>query len=525
MNQVIKKPPLPWSPATRGSLTDLTKKPSEFAVIAPESPRPTEMLSRVTVCEGVPDLTPLDQATHELLLSMAFETDPSMQQEVYSINLKALVRYLGRDIRKDDVARSIKKLRQITVNFDSEDQGRRYEDVRLIDMWRSIDGDDLSIEYSFPFPIRQLMRRMPRYAHIELAVLADGLMSTRWGPALYKHLLLASKAKEWQPGGENEILVQMTPEEVADAVDFPRIAGKINASKLTDFIARTVADLKKVHRFQTIFDPKSEDDVIHETGRGRRIRYYKFRLRLNPPRPEFLRGGMISEVPGIGAKDAPEYQVSSGVWEKANFLYDRRSAIWGFGPNHYRDLWLMALAEALDGQPMTDGYHTRMYRGPALLVAIQEKGADFAAWLVLGEEDRDPDLRELVTIPTRREANIARADRLKTKSKRLRKFHQKDIVVAEKKVEIAKAATEMADDIPFLSCRKATLELGTMSTSVFETSVEEAIHGRSWTGERKFLLAVTAGSNSASFKINPTAEEWENLVLGYDNISEGLSYE
>ncbi|TAW65406.1 hypothetical protein ELI15_14020 [Rhizobium ruizarguesonis] len=525
MNQVTRKPPLPWTPASRGSLTDLVKKPSEFAVIAPESPRPTEMLSRVTVCEGVPDLTPLDQATHELLLSMAFETDPSMQQEVYSINLKALVRYLGRDIRKEDVARSIKKLRQITVNFDSEDQLRRYEDVRLIDMWRSIEGDDLSIEYSFPFPIRQLMRRMPRYAHLELAVLADGLMSTRWGPALYKHLLLASKAKEWQPGGENEIIVQMTPEEVADAVDFPRVGGKLNVSKLTDFIAKTVTDLKKVRRFQTIFDPKSKDDVIHETGRGRRVRYYKFRVRLNPPRPQFLRGGMISEVPGIGAKDAPEYQVSSGVWEKANFLYDRRSAFWGWGPNHFRDLWLMALAEALDGQPMTEGYSTRMYRGPALLAAIQEKGADFAAWLLLGEEDRDPNLRELVTRPRQREANVARANRLKTKSKTLRNLHRKDIADVEKKIEVAQAAADLIDDIPFLTCRKATLELGKMGAEHFESAVEQAIHNRTWTGDRRFLLAVKAGDNTATFRINPTADEWDALVLGYNNVSEGLSYE
>lgn len=523
MNQVMKKPPLPWTPATRGSLTDLVKKPSEFAAIAPESPRPTEMLSRVTVCEGVPDLTPLDQATHELLLSMAFETDPSMQQEVYSINLKALVRYLGRDIRKEDVARSIKKLRQITVNFNSEDQGRRYEDVRLIDMWRSIEGDDLSIEYSFPFPIRNLMRRMPRYAHIELAVLADGLMSTKWGPALYRHLLLASKAKEWAPGGDNDVIVQVSPEELAAIVGFPIVGGKLNSSKLTDFVTKTVSDLKKARRFQTLFD--ATQDVIHETGRGRRIRYYKIKLRLNPPRPEFLRGGMISEVPGIGVKDAPEYQVSSGVWEKANFLYDRRSAFWGFGPNHYRDLWLMALAEALDGRPLTDGYQSRMYRGPALLSAIQEKSADYAAWLLLGEEDRDPDLLELVSIPKRREANVARVDRLKTKSKTLRKLHKNDVVAAEKKIEVAKAAVEMSEDIPFLTCKKAVLELSAMSATAFETNVEEVIFDRKFTGERKFVLAVTAGNNTASFKINPTIEEWDALVLGYTDISEGLSYE
>jgi hypothetical protein len=521
MNQVIKKPPLPWTPATRGSLTDLVKKPSEFADVAPESPRPPEMLSRVTVCEGVPDLTPLDQATHELMLAMAFERDPSMLEEVYSINLKALVRYLGRDIRKGDVARSIKKLRQITVNFDSEDHSRRYEDVRLIDMWRNIEGDDLSIEYSFPFPIRNLMRRMPRYAHLELAVLGDGLMSTKWGLALYKHLLLRSKDKEWSPGGDNDLIVQISPEEIAAIVGFPLIKGKLPTSKLTDFIVKTVTDLRKVRRFQTLFD--AAEDVIHETGRGRRIRYYKIRLRLNPPRPEFLRGGMISAVPGIGAKDAPEYQVSSGVWEKANFLYDRRSAFWGFGPNHYRDLWLMALAEALDGQPRTTGCDTRMYRGPGLLAAIQEKGADFAAWLVLGEEDRDPDLRELVTIPRRREANLARADRLKTKSPRLRKFHQKDIAAAEKKVE---AAAKMVGDTPFLICRKATLELSCMTATAFD-SIEQDIHDRTrtFTGERQFLFAVNAGENAATFRINPTSDEWDALILGYNNISEGLSYE
>ncbi|MBX5164771.1 hypothetical protein [Rhizobium sp. NZLR4b] len=519
MHEVIRRPPLPFTPSTRGSLTDLTKKPSQFAVIAPESPRPPEMLSRVSVCEGVPDLTALDQATHEIMLSMAFETDPSMTQEVYSISLKALVRYLGRDIRKEDVSRSIKKLRQITVNFTSEDERRRYEDVRLIDMWREIEDDELTVAYSFPFPIRQLMRRMPRYAHLELAVLGDGLMSTKWGPALYKHLLLASKAREWQPGWDNDILVQMTADEIVDAVGYPRVDGKFNSTKLVDFVVKTVDDLSKVWRFQTIFDAKQ--DIIRETGRGRRIRYFNFRLRLNPPRPEYTRGGMISEKPGIGAKDAPEYQVASGVWEKASQLYDKRSSFHGWYPNLFRDLWLAALHEALSGEPLTERYEARHYRGTRLLDAIQRKGPSDAAWLFLGEEDRSPDLITLKSRELRLSANVARADRIKSKSKRLRKFNNKAIAAVNEK-----AAKPVIDvDSPFLTCRKAVLTLGDVNTSRFEAEVETPVYGRKWTGERQFLLTVTAGNNSATFRINPTADEWEQLVLGYDTISEGLSYE
>ncbi|MBY3363781.1 hypothetical protein [Rhizobium laguerreae] len=465
-------------------------------------------------------MTALDQATHEIMLSMAFETDPSMMQEVYSISLKALVRYLGRDIRKEDVSRSIKKLRQITVNFTSEDERRRYEDVRLIDMWREIEDDELTVAYSFPFPIRQLMRRMPRYAHLELAVLGDGLMSTKWGPALYKHLLLASKAREWQPGWDNDILVQMTADEIVDAVGYPRINGKFNSTKLVEFVTRTIADLSKVWRFQTIFD--AEKDIIRETGRGRRIRYFNFRLRLNPPRPEYTRGGMISE-PGIGAKDAPEYQVASGVWQKAYELYDKRSSFFGWDANAFRDLWLAALQEALSGEGLTDGYSTRHFRGAGLLNAIQQKGATTAAWLFLGEEDRSPDLITIKSRELRLSANVARADRVGSASKRLRKVNNKAVAAAERKAEEAKIAMDI--DSPFLTCRKAVLTLGDMTGARFEVEVETPVYGRKWTGERQFLLTVNAGSNSATFRVNPTADEWEQFVGGFDAMSEGLSYE
>ncbi|MBA9034322.1 hypothetical protein HNR29_004885 [Rhizobium leguminosarum] len=442
-----------------------------------------------------------------------------MMQEVYSISLKALVRYLGRDVRKEDVSRSIKKLRQITVNFSSEDERRRYEDVRLIDMWRVIEDDDLTIDYSFPLPIRQLMRRMPRYAHLELAVLGDGLMSTKWGPALYKHLLLASKAKEWQPGWDNDILVQMTANEIVDAVGYPRIDGKFNSTKLVEFVTRTIADLSKVWRFQTIFD--ADQDIIRETGRGRRIRYFNFRLRLNPPRPQWTRGGMISEKPGIGAKDAPEFQVASGVWEKAYQLYDKRSSFFGWHANAFRDLWLAALHEALSGEQLTEGYTTRHYRGTGLLDAIHQKGASTTAWLFLGEEDRAPDLITIKSRELRLSANAARADRIGSKAKRLRKFRDKAVRAAKEK-----AAQPVIDvDSPFLTCRKAVLTLGEMTASRFEAEVETPVYGRKWTGSRQFLLAITAGSNSATFRVHPTVDEWEQLVLGYDNISEGLSYE
>ncbi|WP_009995090.1 hypothetical protein [Rhizobium sp. Kim5] len=489
------------------------------------------MLSKVTVRairgdDGkMVEFTALDQAVHEIMLAMAFETDPAMQEEVYHISLKALIRYLGRDIRRDDISRSIKKLKKITVDFASEDERRRYEEVNLITAWRVIEDDDLTIEYSFPYPIRMLMRRMPRYAHVELAVLGDGLMSTKWGPALYKHLLLASKVKEWQPGWDNDMLVQMTPDEIADIVGFPRIDGKIPATKLLDFVVKTVSDLSKVWRFQTIFDPENPDDLVRESGRGRRIRYYNFRLRLNPPRPEYTRGGMISERPGIGAKDAPEYQVASGVWQKAYEMYDKRSSFFGWHPNAFRDLWLAALHEALSGEQLTDGYTTRHYRGTGLLHAIQRKGASDAAWLFLGEEDRAPDLITIMSRELRLSANVARADRIKSKSKRLRKFNDKAVAAAERKAEEAKTALVLDVDSPFLTCRKAVLTLSDMNGSRFEADVETPVYGRRWTGERQFLLAVNAGSNSATFRVNPTADEWEQFVLGFDTISEGLSYE
>ena len=64
-------------------------------------------------------------------------------------------------------------------------------------------------------------------------------------------------------------------------------------------------------------------------------------------------------------------------------------------PRGCAELWKVALQEALDGSPLTDGYHSRAFRGERLLAAVDSRGADYAAWSFLADEAASPDLAAL----------------------------------------------------------------------------------------------------------------------------------
>lgn len=90
-----------------------------------------------------------------------------------------------------------------------------------------------------------------------------------------------------------------------------------------------------------------------------------------------------------GKFDVEPYLVADHVWLKAQKLFAKKL---GFGNLQFLQLWQVALHEATSNVGVTSGFETRSYRGERLLSAIDEFGADEAAWMLISEEVLNPDL-------------------------------------------------------------------------------------------------------------------------------------
>lgn len=406
-----------FKPVNRGSLIKLAEKPSAIAKVAPESPRPAEMLSGVST--SGPELSVIDSVVHELLISNAYEIDPQMKSESYKIDLSALVRWCGQNARKDDILKSLNKLRSTTICYtDSEDATRRFQNVQAIISWEEIECDDVSIGYQFAAPIKQLMRRMPAYAYIELAAIGNGSMSLKHSPALYKYLALQASKKRWLPGEDNEVFVQLSPAKLSEIIGFTG-----NVGQLTRFLQKSIEeDFTKVRRFSTSVE------AIYESGRGNRLHSYAITLTLRAPdfrHVRLYRDYSNKYANKYGGVDDERFRVRSDLWTRSNRAFNR-DGLGSFHEKNSFDLWKIALSEALSGKAITDGYDTRSYRGDALLAAIDAEGADFAAWGFLAEEADDPDLLEHLAdegiqgrTEIKIEAEMARRQRLGWKTSKL----------------------------------------------------------------------------------------------------------
>ncbi|MCD2177354.1 hypothetical protein [Rhizobium sp. C1] len=405
-----------FQPVNRGSLITLAEKPSAIAKVAPESPRPLEMLSGVST--SGPELSVIDSVVHELLISNAYEIDPKMTAESYKIDLSALVRWCGQNARKDDVLKSLNKLRSTTICYTgSEDAARRFQNVQAIIHWEEIKNDDVMIGYQFAAPIKELMRRMPAYAYIELAAIGNGSMSLKYSPALYKYLALQASKKRWLPGEDNEVFVQLSTAKLSEIIGFTG-----NVGQLTRFLQKSIEeDFTKVRRFSTSVE------AIYESGRGNRLHSYAFTLTLRAPdfrHVRLYRDYSNKYANKYGGVDDEHFRVRSDLWTRANRAFNR-NGLGSFREKNSFDLWKIALNEALSGKALTDGYNTRSYRGDALLAAIDAEGADFAAWGFLAEEADDHDLLEhldqgiYVKSMTKIEAEMARRQRLGWKTSKL----------------------------------------------------------------------------------------------------------
>lgn len=372
-------------PETRGSISESISTRS-LTKIAPESPRPLEMLDAVEITSA-DILTADDAALHELLISAAYEADKDMASDFTSLPVATALKFLGDHARRDALKVSMRRLMSTTVSYGSK-KTRRFENVPLLFSWlESTEKEDI-IRYSLPEPIRILMREMPAYAYLELAPISQ--MKSKYSVRLYRVLAAAAAREKWTPNGDNRVTVSATLEDLFNWTGFA--LDKDGAMSFGKFRQRVLTDLDKELSTVRRFGLRIEE--IRKEGRGRPLERVDFHLNLRAPSHHMTK---IDFEPGehkqrhVGGIDAPEFRVNSNIWLKAEktFWNERK-----FQHRVFYHAWLIALQEALDKDPVSPGYTQREYRWHRLLNAIKSLGADEAAFKFCAEEVANPDIAE-----------------------------------------------------------------------------------------------------------------------------------
>ena len=373
-----------FKPATRGDVIAAIDSDA-ISKVAPSSPRPVEMLES---CEITSDdkLTASDTALHELMVATAYMFDPEMMESTHSIPVSTVLKYFGqRDThfnRREMLKLSLKRLTATTVNYGTLET-RRYENVPMIVSWLESDKQSDIIRYSLPQPIRDLMKSMPSYAYLELAPLAT--MRSKFSIRIYRVLAAAAVQKKWSPEGDNVIVIKATADEIAAWSGFPRdINLGVAFGKLKERVLNGLeADLESIRRFKT------KIVEVRKKTRGRPVDHIEFQLELHAPSHHQTRVLFDAVNTNAGKFDSEPYKVADHIWLKAEKLFAKKL---GFGHLQFFQLWQVALYEATTNVAQTSGFEIRSYRGEKLLTAIDEIGADEAAWMMISEEVLDPDL-------------------------------------------------------------------------------------------------------------------------------------
>lgn len=410
-----------FRPDTRGDLTtalavDLcqpeSKAPAKLQrkglnpmeVVAPESPRPREMMEGFTVI-GADKLTADDAALHELLVSRAYEADRAMLNTLHSFPMAEARRFLGNRVERNDVRASLRRLKATTVSY-GRTGGRRFEDVSLLESFISVDDQSDVIKYRLPEPLRELMASQESYAYVELAALPQ--MDSKFSSRLYRRLAYAASKTRWKPGADNTVVVSATVDELADWVGFPRLAdGKVHGGKLKErFLSKIDGDFAAVRAFALeVWEVRGE-------GRGSPLNGLVFTLRLRAPALHTVHAIFkpSKDTARVGAADFIKYRVESRTFRRAAKKFFKPTGLHAF---QWRDLWLLALQEAVSDTPLTEEFQGRAYRGARLLHVIDSRGPDQAAWGLFCEEADAADLLSLPNLSRlQNEADIARKRRI-----------------------------------------------------------------------------------------------------------------
>ncbi|WP_322886505.1 hypothetical protein U8C31_18225 [Sinorhizobium medicae] len=349
-------------------------------------------------------LSSLDIAVWEMVLSWTYDVDPAMEARAYRISTSALRRFLGDYIKRDEVVASFNKLAGVKLSFGTAD--RLYSGVSMLTTWKEASRDDEVLAWQYPEPIRIIMSDMKAYAHIELAAIV-AKKTSKYSTAIYKWLALEASKRKWIAGSDNRFYIPITPDELAEIVDFSRDEnGRYNIGKLTSVVLAHEEDYAPVRRF------KARGKPIHAKKRGRPVEVYEFCIELQAPSPQHVKAGYkpshLREL-NVGGIDDPRYIVRSDTWVRA------QRAFRDFNPTYlhhnYWKLWTVALSEALNGKPLTGAWDKRKYRGTSLLDQIETEGAEYAAWGMIVEEVERPDLIDFLRADvTRGTTVISRAE-------------------------------------------------------------------------------------------------------------------
>ena len=518
-----------FTPGPRGGLQRALETPRGMQHVRPESPRPYEMLSGVSVKSLVgQELTALDQSLHEALVSHAHEDDPDMKRDCYTMPMKSAVRYLGEHARRDDVVGSLTKMRHTELDFVGGH--REYRDVPMLVSWQELGEDRDQIGYSFPEPLRQLMRRMPRYAYIELAAVGCGSMSSKFSAPLYRHLAMAMNASgvKWGPVPEdNVVAVDMTVEELAGVVGW---SGKPVFTKLKDrVLTRIEKDFRNVRRFSVAWSAVAGE----AQGRGRKpVVGIRFELTLNPPSISETRS-VSAGGQRVGGVDRKSWRVNSHVWQRvANEFFEIVA-----GHKQAFDIWSLALQELESGEALSDGYETRTYRGESLREKLKTEGPDYAAWGFFEEELAAPDLVKRNDVSKlAKEAHaerLARAGVKPPKRETPKPGPRPAPIVFKPSAPAAAPAPEqapLAEDGPatFQNCTSISIDLDeAVTTEHMESFVWQPLSEWCWNGDREINLwirwyAKPGLMSKIRVPISPSAKDWERVLKVIGKYMDGV---
>lgn len=509
----------PFHPSPRGSTSEALAKGASLAVIAPQSPRPAEMLAGVVIDNGDVDLTGFDLALHELLISRAYETDRTMTKTSYEIPLAECLRFLGPDARRDAVERSMAKMEQIKLSFTGED-GRSFRGVQMLTSWQVTLNSETSLVYQFPDPIRWLMRTMPTYGYIELNALGRGSMRSKYSHMLYKRIALEVAKNPWRAGEDNRFDLVFAPEQLAEVVGFPMIKGIVTFGKLQErVISKAIVDFSGVRKF----DVRISYDGLPSPKKGTPVRQIEFGVRVNADPHQTVRANTVPlQKAGyrIGAPDEPRYRINSVFWLRVA----KKFKTLGIDHSFAHATWLVALKEALDDFPLTPGGSTRRYRGANLISSIDANGVEAAAWSFFAEEAELG--RDLVgsmhVIKNRVPAEKARKRRMESVKV------PKDRVPS--KVPECQASIPTQSEPTFDNCTHVDVEIDpAASAAELDDYIFEHFSNFVWDGNRKIVLKAhffVPGQRDVRdhfrFLISPSNEEELLRSLGHRRVEKWI---